>query len=79
MTGSFPVTVAFNEDGTVKSVTLGDSDSDMDKTFLANVNTEDFLGKFVGKTVPVEGIDAVAGATISSNAVISAVNEAKNK
>ncbi len=75
LTGSFPVTVAFNEDGTVKSVTLGASDSDMDTSFLANVNTEAFLGQFVGKATPVEGIDTVAGATISSKAVISAVNE----
>ena len=59
----------------MKSVTLGASDSDMDTSFLANVNTEAFLSQFAGKATPIEGIDAVAGATISSKAVISAVNE----
>ena len=70
------MTVSFNEDGTVKAVTLGASDSDMDTSFLALANTEAFLGQFAGKTVPVEGIDAVSGATISSTAIINAVNAA---
>ena len=76
LTGSFPVTVSFNEDGTVKSVKLGASDSDMDTSFLALVNTDAFLGQFAGKATPVEGIDAVSGATISSTAIINAVNAA---
>ena len=74
LTGSFPVTVELNEDGTVKDVTLGSSDSDMDASFLAMVNNDAFLGQFVGKTLPVEGIDAVTGATTSSKAIIEAVN-----
>ena len=74
LTGSFPVTVELNEDGTVKAVTLGSSDSDMDASFLAMVNNDAFLGQFVGKTLPVEGIDAVTGATTSSKAIIEAVN-----
>ncbi len=76
LTGSFPVTVALNEDGTVKAVTLGESDSENDKAFLAMVNNEAFLGQFAGKAAPVEGIDAVTGATTSSNAIVAAVNEA---
>ncbi len=76
LTGSFPVTVALNEDGTVKAVSLGESDSENDKAFLAMVNNEDFLNQFAGKAVPVEGIDAVTGATTSSNAIVAAVNEA---
>ena len=76
LTGSFPVTVALNDDGTVKAVTLGESDSENDKAFLAMVNNEDFLGQFAGKAAPVEGIDAVTGATTSSNAIVAAVNEA---
>ena len=76
LTGSFPVTVVLNEDGTVKSVTLGESDSEADKEYLAKANTGEFLGQFIGKTAPVEGIDAVAGATTSSTGIVTAVNEA---
>ncbi|MBQ9197142.1 MAG: RnfABCDGE type electron transport complex subunit G [Clostridia bacterium] len=74
LTGTFPVTVELNEDGTVKAVTLGDSDSDMDKSFLALANTDAFLGQFIGKSLPVSGIDAASGATVSSSAIIEAVN-----
>ena len=73
LTGSFDVTVELNEDGTVKAVTLGESDSDMDKNFLSMLN-DDFLAQFAGKTLPVEGADTVSGATVSSKAVIEAVN-----
>ena len=76
LTGSFPVTVALNADGTIKSVTLGESDSENDKPILAMVNTEAFLSRFVGKSAPVEGIDAVTGATASSSGIVTAVNEA---
>ena len=74
LTGSFDVTVALNDDGTVAEVKLGETDSDMDKDFLKKVDTEEFLGQFVGKALPAEGIDAVSGATVSSKAVIDAVN-----
>ena len=75
LTGSFPVTVAFNEDGTVKAVAVGESDSASDTAFLAMANTEEFLGKFIGKAVPVEGVDVTGGATISKTAILNAVNE----
>ena len=73
LTGKFDVTVELNEDGTVASVVLGKSDSDMDESFLAKLD-DAFLAQFVGKTLPVAGIDTVSGATISSKAVIAAVN-----
>ncbi|MBQ7455879.1 MAG: RnfABCDGE type electron transport complex subunit G [Clostridia bacterium] len=73
LTGSFAVTVSFNDDGTVASVVLGKSDSDMDEGFLAMVDTDAFLGQFIGKVPPVDA-DTVSGATISSKAVIEAVN-----
>ena len=75
LTGSFPVTVAFNDDGTVKAVTLGESDSATDASFLAMANTEEFLGQFIGKAVPVEGVDVTGGATVSKTAILNAVNE----
>ena len=73
LTGKFDVTVELNDDGTVAAVTLGKSDSSMDESFLAKLD-DAFLAQFVGKTLPVTGIDTVSGATVSSNAVIAAVN-----
>ncbi|MBR6569372.1 MAG: FMN-binding protein, partial [Clostridia bacterium] len=37
---------------------------------------EAFLAQFVGKTWPLEGIDVLSGATVTSNAVLKAVNAA---
>ncbi|MBQ9342821.1 MAG: FMN-binding protein, partial [Clostridia bacterium] len=78
LTGKFDVTVELNEDGTVAAVTLGKSDSSMDESFLAKLD-DAFLAQFVGKALPVAGIDTVSGATISSKAVIAAVNSFSNE
>jgi electron transport complex protein RnfG len=78
LTGKFPVTVNLNDDGTVASVVLGKTESDMDERFLAKLD-DAFLAQFVGKTLPVAGIDTVSGATISSKAVIAAVNSFSNE
>ena len=51
-----------------------ESDSASDTAFLAMANTEEFLGLFTGKTVPVEGVDVTGGATISKTAILIAVN-----
>ena len=37
---------------------------------------EAFLAQFIGKTFPVDGIDVLSGATVTSNAVLTAVNGA---
>ena len=45
-----------------------------------NCESADFTDQFVGKAIPValgEGIDAVAGATITSTAVVDAINKAQ--
>ena len=74
LTGKIDIVVTMNDDGTIANVAVNGTDSDMDASFLANCQTEAFLGQFVGKTIPVEGIDVVAGATVSSNGIIAAVN-----
>ena len=74
LTGKIDIVVTMNDDGTIAKVDVKGTDSDMDASFLANCQTEAFLGQFVGKTIPVEGIDTVAGATVSSNGIINAVN-----
>ena len=41
------------------------------------VNTDAFLGQFIGKSLPLtlgSGVDAVSGATTTSQAVVDALN-----
>ena len=79
LTGEFPVNVTVDESNAIVKVELGDSSTDMDASFLNMVKTDaNYLNQFVGKTAPVDeaSIDVVAGATVSSKAVIAAVNAA---
>ena len=39
---------------------------------------ETFLAQFAGKTVPLESIDALSGATVTSNAIMEAINAAES-
>ena len=74
LTGKIDIVVTVAADATIAKVAVLGTDSAMDESFLAKCKTEKFLGQFVGKTIPVEGIDTVAGATVSSKAIINAVN-----
>ncbi|MBR6707246.1 MAG: FMN-binding protein, partial [Clostridia bacterium] len=77
LTGTFDVTVALDGSGAVSGVTLGEASSEMDAEYLAKVKgSETFLAQFVGKSgeIAESGIDTVSGATISSKAVLGAVN-----
>ena len=79
LTGEFPVNVTVDESNAIVKVELGDSSTDMDASFLNMVKTDaNYLNQFVGKTAPVDeaAIDVVAGATVSSKAVVAAVNAA---
>ncbi|MDD7122038.1 MAG: RnfABCDGE type electron transport complex subunit G [Clostridiales bacterium] len=79
LTGEFPVNVTVDESNAIVKVELGDSSTDMDANFLNMVKTDaNYLNQFVGKTAPVDetSIDVVAGATVSSKAVVAAVNAA---
>ena len=79
LTGEFPVNVTVDENNAIVKVELGDSSTDMDASFLNMVKTDaNYLNQFVGKTAPVDeaSIDVVAGATVSSKAVVAAVNAA---
>ena len=82
LTGEFPVNVTVDANNAIVKVELGESSSDMDASFLNMVKTDaNYLNQFVGKTAPVDeaSIDVVAGATVSSKAVIAAVNAACEK
>ena len=79
LTGEFPVNVTVDESNAIVKVELGDSSTDMDANFLNMVKADaNYLNQFVGKTAPVDeaSIDVVAGATVSSKAVVAAVNAA---
>ena len=79
LTGEFPVNVTVDANNAIVKVELGDSSTDMDAIFLRLVkNNVNYLNQFIGKTVPVDeaSIDVVAGATVTSKAVIAAVNTA---
>ena len=76
LTGAFNVTVTLDDAGAVAAVKVGSTESEYDEAFLSQVRGNDaFLGQFVGKTGEVASIDAVTGATISSQGVQAAVNE----
>ena len=69
------------EDGVLTAVTFG-SDSFAETEGLGTkVLEEDFAAQFIGKALPLaEGdVDVIAGATVSSEAAISAVNKAYEK
>ena len=77
VSGAFGVTVTLDDSGAVAGVKVGSTDSEYDEAFLNMVKGDEaFLNQFIGKTGEVTDIDVVAGATISSQAVQAAVNEA---
>ena len=77
--GDIDVSVVVNGDGTIAKVSVG-GDAFAETPGLGELVKENaFTGQFVGKHAPVafgDGIDAVAGATISSNAVLDGINTA---
>ncbi|MEA5065974.1 MAG: FMN-binding protein [Christensenellaceae bacterium] len=72
------VTVALNEDGTIQSVTVGGANFNETPGLGEKAKDEAFTGQFVGKRGPFkygEGVDAIAGATVTSDAVLGAINQ----
>ena len=72
-----PVTVTVTiKKGVVAEVTVQDSANEADKAFVARTQDEAFLAQFAGLAAEAaEGdIDFVSGATVSSRAVLKAVN-----
>jgi len=82
LTGTFDVTISVDENAAVSGIRVGDASADTDAPFLSQVkDNAAFLSQFIGTTgnVSAADIDAVAGATISSNGVVEAVNKAYNQ
>ena len=65
------VTITLNEDGTIATITI--DNSKQVPPVCDMVNTEAFLGQFIGKKGPFTA-DVVAGATFTSQGVIDALN-----
>ena len=74
--GPVYVEAAFGQSGEVSYISVGDDSFAED--IGAGAREPDFMIQFIGKTAPVElsDVDALAGATITTNAVITALNEA---
>ena len=67
------------ENNAITAITIGDAQFAETPGFGAKAQEEAFTAQFIGKTLPVAAadIDAIAGATITTNAVIEAINTAK--
>ena len=76
--GDITATVTLNADGTIAAVALDTSSETAGIGSLVGENA-DFAAQFVGKTGPFTlgaGIDVVAGASVTSEAAVLAVNNA---
>lgn len=75
-----PVAVEITlEDNAITAITIGDESFAETAGFGAQALEEAFWQQFIGLTLPVslEDIDAISGATITSQAVIEAINAAE--
>ena len=74
--GPVAVAVDLDENGAITAITIGDESFAETPGFGAKAQEDAFKAQFIGKTLPIAAsdIDAIAGATITSNAVIEALN-----
>ena len=80
--GPVAVTVSFEEDGaTIKTLAIGDENFAETPGFGLAAKEPDFINQFIGKKAPlkVEDIEAISGATITTEAVLDAINEAQGQ
>ena len=76
--GPVAVAVDLDDAGAITAITIGDASFAETAGFGAKAQDDAFKAQFIGKTLPVafEDIDAIAGATITSKAVVKALNAA---
>ena len=67
------VTVVLDAEGAIAELTL-DCSGETPSVGTRCAEDEAFLAQFIGKVGPFEGVDAVAGATVTSDAVVAALN-----
>ncbi|MDD4135131.1 MAG: FMN-binding protein, partial [Eubacteriales bacterium] len=76
--GPVAVKVTIKEDGTLSSLVVGDTQFAETQDYGAGALEDDFTAQFIGKSLPVAltDIDGISGATITTNAVLEAINKA---
>ena len=74
--GPVAVTLTLDDSLTIQSIEIGDDQFAETDGLGANAKEAAFTDQFVGKTLPLKDgdIDAISGATITTNAVLEAVN-----
>ena len=79
--GPVSVTLTVGENNTIAALTIGDASFAETAGLGAKALEPEFAAQFVGKSLPVAltDIDAISGATITSQAVVDAVNKAYTK
>ncbi len=79
--GPISVAVTFDEEGAITSLAIDDEDFVETPGLGALALEEDFISQFIGLVPPLslEDIDAIAAATITTEAVIDAINQASGQ
>lgn len=78
--GPVAVTLALDENNAITSIEIGDKDFAETPGVGAKAQEQAFKGQFIGKTLPIaqEDVDMISGATITSNAVLAAIDKIAN-
>ena len=78
--GPVAVTITVTEDGKIASLVVGDSSFAETQGFGTQAKEEAYTSKFIGKSLPLAkgDIELIVGSTITSQAVVDAVNLAFN-
>lgn len=76
--GPVAVFVTVKEDGTISALKVGDDQFNETEGFGAGALQDSFTRQFAGKPLPLklDDIDMISGATITSQAVVDAINKA---
>ena len=76
--GPVAVTVTFGENAAITAISIGDDQFKETPGYGAAALEPEFAAQFMGKTAPIAmaDVDAISGATITSEAVLSAINAA---
>lgn len=77
--GPVLVRLTLNDQGRIEAMDVGGARFSETEGVGSRVKEESFVQTFIGKTPPLslgEDVDAVSGATLSSRAVVEAVNDA---
>ena len=79
--GPVAVSAAFDAEGKITSISIGDSSFNETTGLGAKALEDSFQAQFIGKQMPLTlaDIDAIAGATVTSTAVVDALNAAYEK